>query len=137
NPARVGERDVAFDREQLPSTVTSQVDDRPAGDDSLQITHSTVEPESAARDHGVAVGIEGRALDERLPQRDIVLGECSARERARGVREPGLYSGDRVSDAGRARRDCAGEERSEEHTSEFQSRRDLVCRLLLEKKKKK
>src|SRR5438874_11140498 len=29
---------------------------------------------------------------------------------------------------------CAGE-RSEEHTSELQSRRDLVCRLLLEKKK--
>src|SRR5204862_1153209 len=28
-------------------------------------------------------------------------------------------------------------ERSEEHTSELQSRRDLVCRLLLEKKKKK
>src|SRR5690349_22522425 len=29
------------------------------------------------------------------------------------------------------------EMRSEEHTSELQSRRDLVCRLLLEKKKKK
>src|SRR5690349_25150659 len=29
------------------------------------------------------------------------------------------------------------EYRSEEHTSELQSRRDLVCRLLLEKKKKK
>src|SRR5690349_22813081 len=29
------------------------------------------------------------------------------------------------------------EGRSEEHTSELQSRRDLVCRLLLEKKKKK
>src|SRR5690349_9112252 len=29
----------------------------------------------------------------------------------------------------------AGKERSEEHTSELQSRRDLVCRLLLEKKK--
>src|SRR5690349_24696213 len=28
-------------------------------------------------------------------------------------------------------------ERSEEHTSELQSRRDLVCRLLLEKKKRK
>src|SRR5204862_4050575 len=27
-------------------------------------------------------------------------------------------------------------ERSEEHTSELQSRRDLVCRLLLEKKKR-
>src|SRR5438874_6848891 len=29
------------------------------------------------------------------------------------------------------------QKRSEEHTSELQSRRDLVCRLLLEKKKKK
>ena len=29
------------------------------------------------------------------------------------------------------------DERSEEHTSELQSRRNLVCRLLLEKKKKK
>src|SRR5690349_22646183 len=28
-------------------------------------------------------------------------------------------------------------QRSEEHTSELQSRRDLVCRLLLEKKKRK
>src|SRR6266496_4825112 len=33
------------------------------------------------------------------------------------------------------RRDCRSP-RSEEHTSELQSRRDLVCRLLLEKKKK-
>src|SRR5258707_3485077 len=31
----------------------------------------------------------------------------------------------------------AGRERSEEHTSELQSRQYLVCRLLLEKKKKK
>src|SRR2546428_7109131 len=31
----------------------------------------------------------------------------------------------------------AGMRRSEEHTSELQSRSDLVCRLLLEKKKKK
>src|SRR5438034_2014394 len=32
---------------------------------------------------------------------------------------------------------CHGERRSEEHTSELQSHSDLVCRLLLEKKKKK
>src|SRR6266576_2963441 len=32
---------------------------------------------------------------------------------------------------------CTACWRSEEHTSELQSRRDLVCRLLLEKKKKK
>src|SRR5690349_24291765 len=40
---------------------------------------------------------------------------------------------------GRLRRACgvALAARSEEHTSELQSRRDLVCRLLLEKKKKK
>src|SRR5579871_7000179 len=32
---------------------------------------------------------------------------------------------------------CTPWQRSEEHTSELQSRRDLVCRLLLEKKKTK
>src|SRR5690349_22930268 len=32
--------------------------------------------------------------------------------------------------------ELAGADRSEEHTSELQSRRDLVCRLLLEKKNK-
>src|SRR3712207_9419138 len=36
----------------------------------------------------------------------------------------------------RDRPDCPGESRSEEHTSELQSRQYLVCRLLLEKKKK-
>src|SRR5690349_23277310 len=52
-----------------------------------------------------------------------------------------------VPDADVALRPCAGRaprrhltaalraHRSEEHTSELQSRRDLVCRLLLEKKK--
>src|SRR2546421_9339335 len=34
------------------------------------------------------------------------------------------------------RRELQSEHRSEEHTSELQSRSDLVCRLLLEKKKK-
>src|SRR5690606_40144032 len=35
------------------------------------------------------------------------------------------------------RRDARSRGRSEEHTSELQSRENLVCRLLLEKKKKK
>src|SRR2546430_13575343 len=35
-----------------------------------------------------------------------------------------------------ARRDVQGPARSEEHTSELQSQSNLVCRLLLEKKKK-
>src|SRR5438105_8529914 len=38
---------------------------------------------------------------------------------------------------GHGRSQVAVERRSEEHTSELQSRVDLVCRLLLEKKKKK
>src|SRR5690349_23087892 len=43
----------------------------------------------------------------------------------------------RRRDGHRAAQETSFETRSEEHTSELQSRRDLVCRLLLEKKKKK
>src|SRR5207302_9404788 len=43
--------------------------------------------------------------------------------------------GPRAADEQDAYFDCA--KRSEEHTSELQSRENLVCRLLLEKKKKK
>src|SRR3989442_2721719 len=43
----------------------------------------------------------------------------------------GYFAGDMIL------RDQAVERRSEEHTSELQSRPHLVCRLLLEKKKKK
>src|SRR5687768_17648920 len=50
--------------------------------------------------------------------------------RPRQIRSP------RTAD-GRPRAGRAGSPRSEEHTSELQSRLHLVCRLLLEKKKKK
>src|SRR5438874_5038505 len=49
-------------------------------------------------------------------------------DRRRSAHPPGV-------DRGR-RHQRSSKERSEEHTSELQSRRDLVCRLLLEKKKK-
>src|SRR2546429_2652618 len=49
-------------------------------------------------------------------------GEGAVRRLAQGHRRRGRRSGDDV--------------RSEEHTSELQSRLHLVCRLLLEKKKK-
>src|SRR5690606_39519985 len=48
--------------------------------------------------------------------------QCQRQPSARAVR-------------GRAGRDPGQEGRSEEHTSELQSRENLVCRLLLEKKK--
>src|SRR5690349_22829242 len=51
-----------------------------------------------------------------------------------------LFRSGRRSRRGSRRRRYGGvrcpRSRSEEHTSELQSRRDLVCRLLLEKKKK-
>src|SRR5690606_41473855 len=71
----------------------------------------------------------------------------SARRRPRAVRRyralrlggplvahPGVHGGARRAHPGRpsAR---PGDRRSEEHTSELQSRENIVCRLLLEKKK--
>src|SRR3712207_6890051 len=57
----------------------------------------------------------------------------------RGARRRGAPPGGRAAaadrGAGRAGADRAGAARSEEHTSELQSRQYLVCRLLLEKKK--
>src|SRR5690349_22845395 len=51
------------------------------------------------------------------------------------------YPDERINDALKFIQQHYGEGdltlRSEEHTSELQSRRDLVCRLLLEKKKEK
>src|SRR3989475_5747793 len=52
--------------------------------------------------------------------------------RLRGVEGPGLEHFDR-SEVARVE---GGVDRSEEHTSELQSQSNLVCRLLLEKKKK-
>src|SRR2546421_7293640 len=58
------------------------------------------------------------------PWRDIlrVYRRLEARGEIRGGRFVGGFSGEQNA-------------RSEEHTSELQSRSDLVCRLLLEKKK--
>src|SRR5207249_5114808 len=59
----------------------------------------------------------------------------------RGASIPRGSHGNRPDRASGKPRDLRGSEnaprRSEEHTSELQSRFDLVCRLLLEKKKKK
>src|SRR5256885_5936148 len=51
-------------------------------------------------------------------------------------RRPAGVAGAQGRAAGRAHRGRAGAPRSEEHTSELQSPCNLVCRLLLEKKKK-
>src|SRR2546422_11136674 len=55
--------------------------------------------------------------------------------RASGRRRPATRRRRRARGRGRRRRRPAASPRSEEHTSELQSRLHLVCRLLLEKKK--
>src|SRR2546426_4440459 len=59
---------------------------------------------------------------------------CSSVQRYSSCRRPGLFWGSRSvhEDSSNIR-----SSRSEEHTSELQSPCNLVCRLLLEKKKKK
>src|SRR5688572_32030907 len=55
----------------------------------------------------------------------------------RSVRRSGATAGIRPNGfrrAARRSRECRGDTRSEEHTSELQSQSKLVCRLLLEKK---
>src|SRR3712207_8380519 len=56
------------------------------------------------------------------------------RRRLAGLVPVGEGSGRRVGGARRLRRTVSTGGRSEEHTSELQSRQYLVCRLLLEKK---
>src|SRR5438034_7218817 len=59
------------------------------------------------------------------------------RDRVRAVRQPRqLALGQRQARQVRAGQLTLRKARSEEHTSELQSHSDLVCRLLLEKKKK-
>src|SRR5699024_12852675 len=65
-------------------------------------------------------------LEHPVPQPGVPGGQL------RDLLAPGHVPPDGRAGAGQQHRD-----RSEEHTSELQSRFDLVCRLLLEKKKKK
>src|SRR3712207_7248997 len=72
-----------------------------------------------------------RKLHQRRPQPQ---GRGAERRRLRGAPlQRALPPGEHLLPAGRA---GVVRQRSEEHTSELQSRQYLVCRLLLEKKKK-
>src|SRR2546422_1198247 len=68
----------------------------------------------------------------RYSSRLLACFTCSA-----WARPSGVSAGSRMPCARARSSIVAGRRRSEEHTSELQSRLHLVCRLLLEKKKKK
>src|SRR3712207_8366422 len=68
----------------------------------------------------------------RSPRRPLPRSR-SENTRPSGFRQPHARNPTRSSDTQRSR--CKHFPRSEEHTSELQSRQYLVCRLLLEKKK--
>src|SRR5204863_4388557 len=73
----------------------------------------------SARRQELAIWGEGKRSERYLPTQAVCSGPL-----------------ERVPPPVRGRKDATAEQgRSEEHTSELQSRRDLVCRLLLEKKK--
>src|ERR1035437_10704848 len=69
-------------------------------------------------------GIRFSSAVPRVPARRSRLSSCGPRHRHRSLR------------SSNARSACESACRSEEHTSELQSRQYLVCRLLLEKKTK-
>src|SRR3712207_7163636 len=75
---------------------------------------------------------EGLLVDRLLVEHRLLGGELLGR----GLDDLELLGGGLVDDLGLLG-DGPGHRRSEEHTSELQSRQYLVCRLLLEKKKKK
>src|SRR5690349_22750307 len=71
----------------------------------------------------------------RRPPRSTLFAYTTSSDLA-GGRQPGAVRALRRRGPPPRRRHADRPARSEEHTSELQSRRDLVCRLLLEKKKK-
>src|SRR5438874_3733092 len=79
--------------------------------------------------------MSARRMSNKFVGRPIFLFSVST-EPSRRTSAPRPADRVRRGPEGRRHNRRTGRTRSEEHTSELQSRRDLVCRLLLEKKKK-
>src|SRR5690606_42047826 len=91
-------------------------------------------PTRRSSDLPAGLNARRRLVDE---DRDIVGADLEETDRfAHGV-SLALPAFAKLEGRARAERDEDRIVRSEEHTSELQSRENLVCRLLLEKKKKK
>src|SRR5438034_1754479 len=85
--------------------------------------------EDGIRDHCVT-GVQTCALPISFPLEDSMPPALDGTAQGEAARRFSHHDSPR-----RSSKDGAGIFRSEEHTSELQSHSDLVCRLLLEKKK--
>src|SRR5438046_7876549 len=72
-----------------------------------------------------------------FPYTTLFRSEVGPRDRRRGALRVGGHRDGRRPPRRRRRRQRGADSRSEEHTSELQSLTNIVCRLLLEKKKYK
>src|SRR5204862_6841736 len=77
------------------------------------------------------------ATFQAVPMPGVAMGQAVDFLEQQASSLPAGFSHDYLSDARQYVKEGNQLVRSEEHTSELQSRRDLVCRLLLEKKKNK
>src|SRR3712207_7240523 len=91
---------------------------------STLFPYTTLFRSSADEPQGVALSVISR-------------GRCSSASASSAVskNEPGCAGSAKCASARSRIRSASSSHRSEEHTSELQSRQYLVCRLLLEKKK--
>src|SRR5215510_2318372 len=111
---------------------------------SLPILMLTAKADEVDRVVGLELGADDYVVKPFSPKELLARVRAVLRRSRPGPAAPPLAFGALVIDAGTHQVSVSGEpvaltpkERSEEHTSELQSRGHLVCRLLLEKKKKK
>src|SRR5690606_26077078 len=97
----------------------------------FKLTHRDLGPKS--RYLGPDVPKEDLIWQDPVPSVDYTLSDKEIAELKKTLLDSGLSVSELVATAW----DSARARRSEEHTSELQSRENLVCRLLLEKKKAK
>src|SRR5215510_132439 len=147
---KVAEGDVVK-KEQMVAVITP--DELRA--DTAYYAHSAEGMVSQVRESEAALRLQERQTADQIKQAEANLAAAEAQQMAavadlenakleldrsrnlsqKGVEPPQRYDTARTAyDAASAKLDSA--KRSEEHTSELQSRGHLVCRLLLEKKKK-
>src|SRR5690606_39815483 len=94
---------------------------------------STLFPYTTLFRSGVGEGVRDRHPQQRLAERPVARQRPLVAQHGGAV---GRLDGAVLLDQAQPGQADAAPRRSEEHTSELQSRENLVCRLLLEKKKK-